>query len=69
MKKLNKELTTKLDDLRGELDAAWQKAQDYFDEKSEKWRDSEYGFAYAAWMEQILELCNALKNLPYSPRE
>lgn len=67
MKKLHKEDETLIEQAADALEAAAQEARDYFDEKSEKWQESDAGVSYSAWAEELENAADVLRSLPTSP--
>ena len=67
MKKLSKEVLIKIEDAMVVLSAAIDDGNMYFDEKSEKWQDSDSGMYYRAWLDDLETAKDALENLPQEP--
>ena len=65
--KLDKETRRLIGDLRTNLDALQSEVQDYIDGKSDRWRESDTGEACAAWVDNIVELLDALDAFPEKP--
>jgi hypothetical protein len=67
MKKLDKETVAAIGAASSAVSAAMDEAQGYFDEKSEKWQESDAGVSYHAWIERMEALLDAFDNLPEAP--
>ena len=67
MKKLSKATAVAIATLVDELSADLERAQEYFDERSEKWQESEAGEDYQAWIERLEEIEDALNDVPEAP--
>lgn len=59
MSKKIEKIISRLEDIQSDLDQLAEEAQDYFDERSEKWQESEKG---EAWCDKI----SALEDASYS---
>ncbi len=67
MLKLNKEQDAQLEEMRGKmsdlatmLETAADEADAYFDEKSEKWQESDRGTAYNDWKDNLRTAADAI---------
>ncbi len=69
MRKLSKSLAEMLELLAEGLREAEQEGRDYFDERSDKWKESDKGVAYESWLEQLGAAADALESLPAQPDE
>ena len=69
-------LSTTLEEIVNDLDGAASKAENYRDDRSETWQESDKGEEYSSWCEQIRTtqeateaLREAIEELPQSPNE
>jgi hypothetical protein len=67
MKKFDKETVAAIGEAKTAVSAAMDEAQAYHDRKSEKWRQSDAGTCYLAWVQQMELLLDAFDALPDAP--
>ena len=53
------EINEAKEEVRGILDDVANEAEEYYDDKSEKWQESERGEAYGEWRDKLRELADA----------
>jgi hypothetical protein len=69
MKKLSKQTLRAIADAANLLEHDLSEAQDYADEKSDKWRESDAGAEYQGWIEDLENLFDAMENVRESATE
>lgn len=67
MKKLPKCCTDAIANAESELQDAIQKAQDHYDDHSDKWKETEKGEDYSAWLDHLQEALDILQGLEPAP--
>lgn len=58
-------LVSRIDDIVEELNALIEAEQEYFDDRSEAWQESENGEEFSDNIYKVEELCDALENASY----
>jgi uncharacterized protein YukE len=58
--RLVEKITEAQGDAFGVLDDAAREAEDYFDQRSEKWQDGDTGSAYAEWRDRLRSAADAM---------
>src|SRR5215510_11764458 len=61
------ELVKRIVELQSDLSSFATEMRDAFEERSERWRDSERGDAAGAWIEAVENLADELDNIDRSP--
>jgi hypothetical protein len=65
--KLSEELSRRMAELAGDLQAEAQDHRDAFDDRSEKWQESEKGTVTDSWIESLYEVAEQLENVDVEP--
>lgn len=67
MKKLSKKATNAIAEAEAWLCEAVEIAQEYYDERTDKWRESEAGENYSAWLDSLQMAVDTLQELEPQP--
>lgn len=67
MKKLSKKATNAIAEAEAALCEAVEIAQEYYDERTDKWRESEAGENYSAWLDSLQMAVDTLQELEPQP--
>lgn len=67
--KLSSDIASQVASLATDLSAHLDELRGAFDERSDKWRESDKGLAVDGWLDELGDLADALENAPIEPEE